>query len=121
MNPKILEFYLGAIQFVMGDIDGSTTPSNQLTPAVLAREKIGWRFGVAMWGLHTFTLLEGVEKTRQLGLSYVCGLSFQKVSADIPQNFDCDLTDAQLEQIRLRMDAAGVRMPSLFLRHDSRR
>ena len=114
MNPKILEFYLGAIQFVMGDIDGSTTPSNQVTPAVLAREKIGWRFGVAMWGLHTYTLLEGVEKTRQLGLSYVCGLSFQKVSADIPQNFDCNLTDAQLEQIRLQMDAAGVRMPVCF-------
>ena len=67
-----------------------------------------------MWGLHTFTLLEGVEKTRQLGLSYVCGLSFQKVSADIPQNFDADLTDAQLEQIRLQMDAAGVRMPVCF-------
>ena len=114
MNPKILEFYLGAIQFVMGDLDGSTTPSNQVTPAVLAREKIGWRFGVAMWGLHTYTLLEGVEKTRQLGLSYVCGLSFQKVSADIPQNFDCNLSDAQLEQIRLQMDAAGVRMPTCF-------
>jgi type 1 glutamine amidotransferase/sugar phosphate isomerase/epimerase len=114
MNSRILEFYLGAIQFVMGDIDGSTTPSNQVTPAVLAREKIGWRFGVSMWGLHTYTLLEGVEKTRQLGLSYVCGLSFQKVSAEIPQSFDCNLTDAQLEQIRLRMDAAGVRMPTCF-------
>ena len=114
MDPKILEFYLGAIQFVMGDLDGSTTPSNQLTPAVLTREKIGWRLGVAMWGLHKNTLLEGVEKTRQLGLSYVCGLSFQKVSAEIPQNFDCELTDAQLEQIRLQMDAAGVRMPECF-------
>ena len=44
----------------------------------------------------------------------MCGLSFQKVSADIPQNFDCELTDAQLEQIRLQMDAAGVRMPVCF-------
>ncbi|MHB8863153.1 MAG: ThuA domain-containing protein [Pirellulaceae bacterium] len=114
MDPKILAFYAGAIQFVMGDIDGSTTPSNQLTPAVVAREKTGWRLGVAMWGLHKFTFLEGVEKTRQLGLSYVCGLSFQKVSADIPQNFDCELTDAQLEQIRLQMDAAGVWMPTFF-------
>lgn len=114
MNPKILEFYLGAIQFIMGDIDGPTTPSAQLTPLARAQERIGWRLGVAMWGLHTFTLLEGVEKTRQLGLSSVCGLSFQKVSADIPQNFDCELTDAQLEQIRLKMDAAGVSMPVCF-------
>ncbi|MEN6335823.1 MAG: ThuA domain-containing protein [Phycisphaerales bacterium] len=29
LNPKILEFYLGAIQFIMGDIDGPTTPSNR--------------------------------------------------------------------------------------------
>jgi len=114
MNSKILEFYLGAIQFIMGDIDGPTTPSAQLTPLARAQERIGWRFGVAMWGLHTFTLLEGVEKTRQLGLSSVCGLSFQKVSADIPQNFDCELTDAQLEQIRLKMDEAGVSMPVCF-------
>ena len=31
LNSKILEFYLGAIQFIMGDIDGTTTPSNPLT------------------------------------------------------------------------------------------
>jgi sugar phosphate isomerase/epimerase len=36
------------------------------------------------------------------------------VSAEIPQNFDCELTDAQLAQIRLQMDAAGVRMPECF-------
>ncbi len=35
MDPKILEFYLGAIQFIMGDMEGSTTPSNKLTPPVI--------------------------------------------------------------------------------------
>lgn len=30
MTPKILEFYLGAIQFILGDLDGTTTPSNRL-------------------------------------------------------------------------------------------
>ncbi len=114
LDTRILDFYLGAIQFVLGDLDGPTTPSNRLTPAVRAQEQLGWRLGVAMWGLHPFTLLEGVEKTRQLGLSHVCGLSFQKVSADIPQNFDCSLTDEQLTQIRLQMDAAGVQMPVCF-------
>ncbi len=114
MDPKMLEFYLGAVQFVMGDLDGPTTPSNRLTPAVRARERVGWQLGVAMWGLHRYTLFEGLEKTRQLGLSAVCGLSFQKVSADIPQDFDCALTDAQRERIRLQMDAAGVRMPVCY-------
>jgi len=114
MDPKILEFYLGAIQFVSGDLPGPTTPSNRLTPAVLAGEKLGWRLGVTMWGLHTFTLFEGIDKTRQLGLSYVGGLSFQKVSKEIPKNFDANLTDDELRQIRLKMDDAGVRMPTCF-------
>ncbi|MCX7427448.1 MAG: ThuA domain-containing protein [Planctomycetia bacterium] len=114
MNPTILEFYLGAIQFIMGDLDGTTTPSNRLTPAVVAREKLGWRFGVTAWGLHTFTLFETIDKTRELGLSYIDGLSFQKVSKDLPKDFDANLSDDELEQIRMRMDTAGVRVPSCF-------
>lgn len=114
LDPKILQFYLRAIQFTLGDIAGSTTPSNRLTDAVRAREAAGWRLGVAMWGLNPFTLMEGVEKTRQLGLRSVCGLSFQKVSAEIPQFCDASLSDAQLETIRLQMDAAGVSMPVFF-------
>jgi len=114
MDPKILEFYLGAIQFTMGDVCGTTTPSNRLTATVAAQEKLGWRFGVTMWGLHKHTLFEGIEKTRELGLSYVGGLSFQKVSKEMPKNFDCNLSDEELSQIRLKMDAAGVRMPTFF-------
>ena len=114
INRKMLEFYLGALQFVIGDMPGSTTPSNKLTPAVLAQEKLGWRLGVTMWGLHKFTFFEGVEKTRKLGLSHVGGLSFQKVSKDIPKNFDCNLNDDELRRIRLVMDDASVRMPTFF-------
>jgi sugar phosphate isomerase/epimerase len=114
MTPKILDFYLGALQFIMGDIDGSTTPSNRLTPAVVAQEKLGWRFGVTAWGLHKFTFYDTVDKTRELGLNYIGGLSFQKVSKEIPKNFDANLTDEELEQIRLKMDAAGVHMPTFF-------
>ncbi len=114
MDPKILEFYLGAIQFIMGDLDGSTMPSNKLTPAIIAQEKLGWRFGVTTWGLHEFTLFESLEKTQQLGLAYIGGLSFQKVSKEINKDFDCNLSDEELELIRLKMDATGIRMPTCF-------
>ena len=114
LDPKMLKFYLGATQFVMGDLDGTTTPSNRLTPAVVAREKRGWRLSLPMWTFHRFTLLEGIEKTRRLGLAYIGGLSFQRVSDDIAQNFDCELSDTQLERIRLALDDAGVRMPTCF-------
>ncbi|MCL4204337.1 MAG: ThuA domain-containing protein [Pirellulaceae bacterium] len=114
MTPTILEFYLGALQFIMGDMDGTTTPSNRLTPAVAAREKLGWRLAVTAWGLHQFTLFEAIDKTRQFGLSDIEGLSFQKVSADIPKNLDTRLTDDEIEQIRLKLDDAGVRMPTCY-------
>ena len=114
MDGKILEFYLGALQFIMGDLDGSTTPSNRLTPAIVAQERLGWRIGVTAYGLHKFTLFETIDKTRELGLNYVGGLSFQKVSKEIAKNFDANLTDEELEQIRLKMDAAGIRMPTFF-------
>jgi type 1 glutamine amidotransferase/sugar phosphate isomerase/epimerase len=114
MAPEILEFYLGALQFIMGDLDGSTTPNNRLTPAVVAQEKLGWRFGVTAWGLHKFTMFDTIDKTRELGLNYIGGLSFQKVSKELAKNFDANLTDEELEQIRLRMDAAGVGMPTFF-------
>jgi sugar phosphate isomerase/epimerase len=67
-----------------------------------------------MWGLHKYTLFEGIDKTRELGLSYIGGLSFQKVSKEMPKNFDCNLSDEELSQIRLKMDEAGVRMPTFF-------
>jgi len=114
MNAKMLEFYLGAIQFVIGDIDGTTTPSNRLSPAVARREKIGWRLAVTAWGLHKFTLFETIDKTRQLGLQDIEGLSFQRVSAEIPKNLDANLTDDELARVRLKMDDAGVRMPTCF-------
>jgi sugar phosphate isomerase/epimerase/type 1 glutamine amidotransferase len=113
-TPKILEFYLGALQFIFGDLEGTTTPSNRLTATVASREAIGWRLAVTAWGLHRFTLLETIEKTRQLGLSHIEGLSFQKVSAEIPKNFDASLTDDEIEQIRLKMDDAGVSMPTCY-------
>jgi sugar phosphate isomerase/epimerase len=114
MDPRILEFYLGAVQFVMGDLPGSTTPSNRLTPAEEARDRIGWRLGVTAWGLHKFTFFQTLEKTRQLGLNYVGGLSFQKVSKQVPRNLDAQLSDEELAEVRKRMDALGIRMPTFF-------
>jgi len=43
------------------------------------------------------------------------GLSFQKVSQDIPKNFDPQLTDDELKQIRLKLDSAGVRLLTYYI------
>jgi sugar phosphate isomerase/epimerase len=111
----MLQFYLGAIQFALGDLDAPTTPSARLSPAMRAQEKLGWRLGIEAYTFHKFTLFESIEKTAQLGLPFLGGLSFQKVSADIPKNFDADLSDDELKQIRLKLDSAGVRLLTYYV------
>ena len=116
-DAKMLQFYLGAIQFALGDLPAPTTPSGKLSPAVRAQEKLGWRLGVEAYTFHKFTFLETIEKTAQLGLPYIGGLSFQKVSQDILKNFDSRLSDDELREIRLKLNAAGLRLLTYYI-HD---
>ena len=114
-DPKMLQFYLDAAQFVLGDLPVPTTPSAKLSPAILAQEKLGWRLGIEAYTFHKFTFFETIEKTAELGLPYIGGLSFlQRVSEDIPKNFDQYLTDDELRHIRLKMDSGGVRLLTYY-------
>jgi sugar phosphate isomerase/epimerase/type 1 glutamine amidotransferase len=114
-DPKLLGFYLDAIQFALGDLEAPTVPSAKLTPALRAQEQLGWRFGVEAYTFHRFTFFETIEKTAQLGLAYVGGLSFQQVSDQIPKNLEPGLTDEELRQIRLKLDEHGVRLLTFYL------
>ena len=75
--------------------------------ALRAQEKLGWRLGVEAYTFHKFTFFETVEKTAQLGLPYVGGLNFQKVSKEIPKNFDPALSDEELLAIIIRVGRRG--------------
>lgn len=114
-EPKMLEFYLAAAQFVLGDLPASTMPSGRLTPGIRAQEKLGWRLGVEAYTFHKFTFFETIDKTAELGIPYVGGLSFQKVSADIPKDFTPQLSDAELEQVRLKLDQVGLRLLTYYI------
>jgi type 1 glutamine amidotransferase/sugar phosphate isomerase/epimerase len=114
-DPNMLRFYLDGAQFVLGDLTVPTTPSAKLSPAVLAQEKLGWRIGVEAYTFHKFTFFEAIDKTAELGLPHIGGLSFmQQVSKDIPKNLDQNLTDDELRQVRMKMEAAGVRMLTYY-------
>jgi uncharacterized protein (TIGR02145 family) len=116
-DARMLQFHLDAAQFVLGDLSVPTTPSAKLTPAVLAQEKLGWRIGVEAYTFHKYTFFETIEKTAALGLPYIGGLcSEQPVSKDIPKDFDQNLTDDELRQIRMKMESAGVRMLTYYVR-----
>ncbi|MDD4870824.1 MAG: ThuA domain-containing protein [Kiritimatiellae bacterium] len=114
-NPKLLEFYLAGIQFILGDLPAPTIPSGKLTPAIRVQEKLGWRLGVEACTFHKYTFFEAVEKMAELGLVFIGALSFQKVSKDIPKLFDPSLTDDELREIRLKLDSAGIRLLTYYI------
>jgi sugar phosphate isomerase/epimerase len=116
-DPKLLPFYLAAAQFVLGDLPAPTIPSASLTPVIRAQENLGWRLGIEAYTFHKFSLFEAIDKTAALGLPFMGGLSLQKVSAGIPKNFEPGLSDDELRQVRLKLDAAGVRMLTYYI-HD---
>jgi len=109
-DPKMLPFYLAATQFALGDLPAPTTPSARLTPAVRAQEKLGWRLGLAPAVTKESTLFDTIDKAAELGLLYVGGCQRQTVGGDIAKNFDEQLNDDEMRQIRLKLDAAGVRL-----------
>lgn len=114
-DAQMLRFYLAAIQFAVGDLPAPTTPSAKLSPAVRAQEQLGWRLGIEAYTFHKFTFFETIEKTAQLGLPYVGGLSFQKVSAELPKNFDPQLSDEELRAVRLKLESAGLRLLTYYI------
>jgi type 1 glutamine amidotransferase len=114
-DPTMLKYYLGAIQFVLGDLPCPTVPSSRLTAAVRAQEALGWRLGIEAYTFHKFTMFEAIEKTSRLGLPFMGGLCFQKVSAGIPKNFDPQLSDDELREVRLKLDAEGVRLLTYYI------
>ena len=113
-DPAMLQFHLGAAQFALGDLEAPTIPSARVTPAIAAQERLGWRLGITAYTFHRYTLFETIDKTSQLGVAYLGGLDFQKVSRDIDKNFNADLSEEELEAIRRKLDDAGVRMLSCF-------
>jgi type 1 glutamine amidotransferase len=109
-DPKQLQFYLAAAQFALGDLPAPTTPSAKLTPAVRAQERLDWRPALVPSATTELTLFETIDQAAKLGFLYVGGGSRQKVSREIPKNFDNRLTNDEIRQIRLKLDAAGVRL-----------
>ncbi|MDG2255246.1 MAG: ThuA domain-containing protein [Opitutaceae bacterium] len=113
-DPKVLKLYLAGAQFALGDLPASTVPSARLTPAIEAQETLGMPLGVTAYTFHKYSLFETIEKTEQLGIVYLGGLNFQKVSKDIDKRFDANLSDEELKAVRLKLDEAGVRMLTCF-------
>jgi type 1 glutamine amidotransferase len=109
-DPKMLQFYLAATQFALGDLPAPTTPSAKLTPAIRAQEQLGWRLGLVPSAARDWTLFEAIDRAAELGLLYIGGSNRQIVSGDISKSFEGQLNDEEMKRIRLKLDAAAVRL-----------
>ncbi|MHB1036669.1 MAG: ThuA domain-containing protein [Pirellulales bacterium] len=109
-DPLMLKFYLGAIQFALGDLPAPALPSARLTPALRAQEKLQWRLGAEARAFPKETLFEAIDQTAKLGLPYLGAASSQTVSREVPKQLDDRLNGDELPAIRLKLDAAGVRL-----------
>jgi type 1 glutamine amidotransferase/sugar phosphate isomerase/epimerase len=116
-NEKVLVHYLDAMQFVMGDLYAPATPSNRLTPAVEASEKLGWRLGLTAYSFKNNTLFETIDKAASLGVLYLGGLNVQRVSDEISSKFDYTLSEEDLIAIRRKFLSAGVTLVNYYI-HD---
>ena len=114
-DAKMLQFYLGAIQFALGDLPAPTTPSARLSPAFRKQEELGWKLGIEAYTFHKFTFAEAIDKTAELGLPFMGGVSFQKVSAELPKPFDPELSDAEMEWVRLKLERAALRLVTYYI------
>ncbi len=79
-DPKMLQFYLGAVQFALGDLPCPTIPSARITPALDAQERLGWRLGLSWEVFPQYTLLELINKAAELGLLYVSWSDMQGIA-----------------------------------------
>ena len=110
----MLQFYLAATQFALGDLPAPTTPSAKLTPAIRAQERLGWRLCLLPARQSLFTLFEKVNETidraAELGLLYIGAGSLQMADASTREFFDDQLKSEEQKQIRLKLDEAGIRL-----------
>lgn len=108
-DPQMLEFYLAATQFALGDLDAPTTPSARLTPAIQAQEDLGWRVGLDTPDVDG-TLFEAIGHAEDAGFLYMTASNTQHVSDAIDKPFGPGLDRSEREAIRLQLDEAGVRL-----------
>lgn len=75
---------------------------------------VGLRVGVAASSFGSFTLFETLDKTAGTGIRAIEGAASQTVSSDVAKKLDWNLTDAEVAQVRRRLQASRLTMPTYY-------
>jgi type 1 glutamine amidotransferase/sugar phosphate isomerase/epimerase len=116
-DTRILHHDMAGIQYALGDLLAPATPNNRLTPAIMARERLNWKFGISAYTFKDKTLFETIEQTASLGMLYMGGFNAQKVSEQIDKDFDYNLADSVIFSIQQKFISSGVTMINYYI-HD---
>lgn len=92
----------------------SVRPPDQSLERTEAATLLGWRLGVRTDAFGPLTFSEAAARADAAGLAYVEGVSTQKVSAEIPSNLDYNLTPADVEKVKARLNELRLRMPAYY-------
>lgn len=114
-DPLMLKFYLGAVQFVFGDLPGSAVPSAFATPAVRAQEKLGWR--IVAQAQHEVSVYDAADQASKLGVVYLSVSSTQPVSTPTSKAIGEGLNLGDFERLRFKLDSAGVQILGYEIAH----
>lgn len=114
-DPLMLKFYLGAVQFILGDLEAPTTPSGKLNSFTAALEKLNWHVGIYSSFANNISIEEFAEMASKNGLLEICVPYGIKIFKNGDSKFDSSLTISQKERFRLMLDKHGVRMTACEL------
>ncbi len=93
---------------------GAETQSAPKPPVAVAGPS-GWRVGPTAWSFRLFTLSEAIDKTAALGMKYLEAFQGQRVNKEGDRKLDAGLPDDGIAQIRAKLDAAGVKLTSIYI------
>ena len=100
----------GAPQFTGPSV--SVRPETQPLARTQAATLLGWRVGVRTDAFGPLTFSEAAAKADAGGMASVEGVSTQKVSAEIAKNLDYNLTAAEIDKVKARLNELRLVMPA---------
>lgn len=77
----------------------------------LSAQKAAWKVGMQTYTFHHLTLMETLDKTRELGLGYAEAFFFQELGAPFPKDtyLNYDLSDSDCALLRGEFKRRGIR------------
>jgi type 1 glutamine amidotransferase len=100
----------GGPQFTGASV--SVRPETQPPARTQAATLLGWRVGIRTDAFGPLTFSEASAKADAGGMASVEGVSTQKVSAEIAKNLDYNLTAAEVDKVKARLNELRLVMPA---------